>query len=209
MPLLADNPARQLQYRLADLQDPSLMSLPNPHGFSAPLWQRTAPAASLPEHPAPAPAFLETDIPRQERPLLAPPALADAARTSAARSSVAFTDMPTTDTGAEDPPTTALDCSSMEINHGLEQLRLLTVPAPPTIPSETPLRPTHTRLAVAADGTVRYAMIERSSGSENADAQALRIVRALRFAPRLADDFSSGGRLTWGAARFVWATRAP
>ena len=185
------------------------MSLPNPHGFSASLWQRTAHAANLPEHPAPSPAYLETDIPRQERPLLAPPALGDAARNSAARSSISFTDPPTTDTGTEDPPTTALAYSSMEINHDLEQLRLLTVAAPPTIPSETPLRPTQTRLAVAADGTVRYAMIERSSGSEFADAQALRSARALRFAPWLADYFSSGGRLTWGAARFVWATRAP
>lgn len=199
-----NDPSRQLQYRLADLQDPSLMSLPNPHGFSEPLWQRIAATVNLPEHPAPPTAYLDTEIPREDRPLLQPPALADTARAAAVKLPVAFTETPS---AAE--TMSALHHSILELNHGLEQLRLLTTATPPTIPGETPLRPSRARVAVAADGTVRHVMLERPSGNEIADTQALTFARSLRFAPRFTGDSPPGANLVWGTVRFVWATKLP
>jgi TonB family protein len=68
------------------------------------------------------------------------------------------------------------------------------------------LRPTQVRVAVAADGTVHYAVLHRPTGNEAADAEALRFARALRFAPR--QDTDAAG-LTWGLVRFLWATAPP
>src|ERR1043166_1323035 len=89
---------------------------------------------------------------------------------------------------------------------GLEQRRLTARPELPTITSERSLSPTRARLAVAPDGVVRHVMLERSCGSTPVDEQALEIARHLRFEPA---GGTSALTLTWGVAKFVWATAPP
>jgi TonB family protein len=58
---------------------------------------------------------------------------------------------------------------------------------------------------VGADGLVLYAMLDRSSGDEAVDAQALALVRQIRFE---AERDSSSTSVAWGVLRFLWATQA-
>lgn len=200
IPPQTDDPSRKLQYLLADLQDPSLMSLPSPHGFSDSLWKNKLPVETAPAHPPSPPAYLDTDIPINSASLLEPIPLATAALTHAGKSPAFFPEPPTPE------HTVALDHSIFEINDGLEERRLLTTSIPATIPSETSLRPTQVRVAIAADGIVHYAILHRPTGNEAADAEAMRFARALQFAPRQDTDATA---LTWGLVRFLWATTSP
>ena len=89
-------------------------------------------------------------------------------------------------------------------------LAILQSPELPTITSDTPLRPTCVRIAVVADGTVRYAVLDRSSGSDataaQADARALDLAQQIRFEPQR---FADATALRWGVLKFIWATASP
>ncbi len=195
--------AADMRYVIADLLDPSLMSLPNAHGFSRLTWERQPTATYRPPEPLVDLAFLDAGTPAATRPLLSEPLRDDAVRTSVEKLT-AESEEP-----GEAPPIefpTAVNRTVIEFTAGFEQRTLAEHPDLPTIVSETPLRTTRVRLAVAPDGTVRYAMLERSCGSEPVDKQALEIAHALRFEPQ---GGSSALALTWGVAKFVWATAPP
>jgi TonB family protein len=97
----------------------------------------------------------------------------------------------------------AVNQSVFRITGTLETRPIVRAPHVPNISSEVPLRPTRVRVAVAADGVVRYAVLERSCGSEAVDAQALELTKQIRFEPWGAVDSQP---LTWGVVRFLWAT---
>jgi TonB family protein len=60
------------------------------------------------------------------------------------------------------------------------------------------------RVAAAPDGRVRYVALDRSSGNDAADAQALGFARLLQFEPTSSTDPLA---LTWGVVKFYWATK--
>lgn len=184
---------------IADLFDPSLMALPNPRGFSLRLWQRrTAPPARVFDPPS-------------ELALLDPPAL-DPLPAMLLQSPLETG----LQTGIEKLPATLLDLNSselqgtagtqstMHLNGDLASRALLEQPSLPASVVAAGVRPTRVRLAVGVDGRVRYASVDRSSGNEDMDAQALELARRLRF-----DSVSSADplALAWGTARFNWASR--
>ena len=192
-----------IRYVVADLLDPSLMSLPSPHGFSLLTWEHQPAATYRPPEPPVELAFLHAGTPALPEPLLNEPSLKDALQTSVQRL------VPESEEPAETLPveiTTAADKTVVEFMAGLDQRTLAEPPELPTITSEASLRPTRLRIAVTPDGAVRYAMLEGSCGSEPVDKQALTLARALRFETQ---EGASAMGLTWGVARFVWATAAP
>jgi TonB family protein len=192
-----------IRYVIADLLDPSLMSLPSVHGFSRLTWDSQPTATYHPPEPPVVLAFLDAGTPPAMQPLLSEPTLDDTVRASVEKLTVE-PEVPVESPPIE--PQTAVNRTVIELTTGLEQRTLAERPDLPTVVSEAPLRPTRLRVAVSTDGTVRYAMLERSCGNESVDHQALDIARQLRFEPQ-------GGTgvmgLTWGVARFVWATTAP
>jgi TonB family protein len=192
-----------IRYIIADVLDPSLMSLPSAHGFSRLAWEREPTATYRPPEPPVELAFLGAGEPTSLEPLLKEPSLDDTVKASVEKLSVE------PEEATEFPPVerqTAVNRTVIELTAGLEQRILADYPQLPTIASETPLRPTRLRMAVSADGTVRYEMLERSCGNESVDRQALDIARQFRFEPQ---EGTSVMGLTWGVARFVWATTAP
>jgi len=195
--------ADSIDYVMADLMDPSLMSLPNPHGFSLPLWRRQAPAASPEMEVDTGPSFLKLNVPTNVASLLAQPALTDVVQDSAEKAAaVAEEPVETAEAG---PPREA-DRSMIDYAGPLEERAVVSAPTPPVIPSDTALPPTGVRIAVAADGTVRYAVLDSSCGSDAVDAQALDLARRIRFEPEAGFDPMA---LSWGTVRFLWATAAP
>ena len=198
-----DHSANDIRYVIADLLDPSLMSLPSPHGFSLPTWQRQPTASYQPPEPAVELAFLHAGTPGALESLLDEPSLKDAVQAAVQRlppESEEAADALIAETPA------AADKTVLEFTAGLEQRAPSVPPELPTITSETALRPTRLRIAVTPDGAVRYAVLERSCGSEPVDKQALDIARELRLEP---ERDVSALALTWGVVKFVWATATP
>jgi len=185
---------------VAELDDPSLMSLPSPRAFSAALWRQQARLEAQPIQPSNSIAYLDGVPPRGLAPLLPPVPLHETVRAAAEKSTAAFDEPVTAGTAASS------GISTVQFDEQLESRRLLRPPALPVIASETALRPTVVRLAVGTDGTVVHAMLDRSCGNESADALALDVARQLRFAAPSETDRRG---LLWGMARFLWATKMP
>jgi hypothetical protein len=186
-------------YVIADMFDPSLMSLPSGHGFSAPLWARTAAATQRPIEPVREQAFLDASASPELPPLLRQAAMTDLVQ-SATEKLVAAPDPVELDPVE---PAVAPSKSVLHINGSLEQRPVVQPANLPVVSSATPLRPTRVRLAVAPDGTVRYAVLDRSCGNESVDAKALEAVGQMRFEPKSSVDPLA---LSWGTAGFFWAT---
>ncbi|MBM3860089.1 MAG: energy transducer TonB [Verrucomicrobia bacterium] len=185
---------------VAELDDPSLMSLPSPRAFSAALWQHQV---RLDDHliqPSNSLAYLDAKPLREPDPLLPSASLADAVRAAAEKPKAHF---------VEPAPATTVTmpgASSIHFDEALAACRLLHAPSLPIIASETALRATVVRLALAADGSVLHVVLDRTCGNENADAVALDAARRLRF------ELPAGHgqqRSLWGTARFLWATKMP
>jgi hypothetical protein len=190
---------KEIRSLIAELDDPSLMSLPDSHAFSRRLWQRQLEATASPIQPPDAPACLDTEPPRELATLLPPAPLAETVRAAANKPVAAV---------AEPRPAmeTPRNHSAIQFDGALASLTLTRAPLLPAVASEAPLRNTRLRLAIAADGTVQLALIERSCGDDNADTLALGAARQLRFALPVETDRHS---LLWGAARVLWATKMP
>jgi TonB family protein len=200
MPQQTGPTADSIEYVIADLLDPSLMSLPNRHGFSLALWQRQAPPGSPEMAVDTGPSFLGLSHSTNVVSLLAQPALTDEVQASVEKAAGV----------AEEPadPEEAglakqLEHSVIDFAGPLEERAVVTAPEPPVIASDAPLRPTRVRIAVAAEGTVRYAVLDSSCGAEAVDAQAVELAQRIRFEPEAG--FDPVG-LAWGTVRFLWAT---
>ena len=185
-------------YAVAEMFDPSLLSLPNQRGFSGALWQHE----SSPTHRDLPPALdLAYGSPPTNQPLpvlLARPALPDLLRQTVR---------------AMPPPTETLELAhavagtqSVVFAEGpLANWPVLEQPPLPVLHREAAVRPTIVRVAVNRAGVPLYVTLHRSSGDEAADAQAVQLAREMAFVPRTALNTPT---LTWGWLQFQWHTVA-
>lgn len=198
-PLLAPGPS----YIVAEMFDPSLMSLPSPHGFSQHAWTRRIEATQRDLGWNQQPAFLGVTLPGVPAPLLQPVPV-DAAVLAATEKPPALSEE-----SSDNEPLGAsfsINQSVYRVLGALENRGVAYVPSLPTINSSAPLMPTQVRVAANPDGLILYALLYRSSGDDGVDAQALDIARQFRFE---AEHASGTPPLTWGVLRFLWATQAP
>jgi hypothetical protein len=194
---------RDTRYVMADVFDPSLMSLPNPHGFSSGAWHQKIEAAQRNLGWNQQPAFLNPAAPSEPHSLLERTPL-DAAVLSAAEKTEALSEEPSD--GDATAPLVAVNQSVVRVLGPLEDRGIVHAPTLPTINNATPLRPTQIRVGVGADGVVLYSLLDRSSGDDDVDTQALAIARQIRFE---AEQDSSAISPAWGVLRFLWATQPP
>ena len=190
------------RYVVADVLDPSLMSLPSAHGFSRDVWRRKLEAVQRDLGWNEEPAYLDAKPPDAPLSLLEPVPLA-AAVLSAAEKNPAQSEESDSEMAAS--PVTVNE-SVFRVPGTLEDRGVIHAPELPVLSSPTPLRPAQVRVGVGADGLVRYALLDRSCGNETVDAQALLLARQVRFE---AAENSASTTLAWGIVRFLWATQAP
>ncbi len=202
-PLLAHDPA----YVVADVFDPSLMSLPSAHGFSRHLWARKIEASQRDLGWNQRPAFLGVTVPGVPAPLLQPVPV-DAAVLAAAEKTPALSEESNDNELPEAP--LSINQSVYRVLGALENRSVVSAPSLPTINSPAALTPTQIRVGVDPDGLVLYTLLDpsrdRSSGNDGVDAQALDIARQFRFE---AEHVNGTPPLTWGVLRFLWATQPP
>lgn len=194
------------RYVMADVFDPSLMSLPSAHGYSSRVWHRKIEATQRNLGWNEQPAFLEATVPGEPRSLLEPTPV-DAAVLSAAEKTQAFSEE-ANDKEVPDPPVT-VNQTVLRVLGALEDRVVSYVPPLPMITSPLLLRPTQVRVGVGADGLVLYALLDRSdrlSGDDTVDAQAMALARQVRFE---AEHDSSTTSVAWGVLRFLWAAQPP
>jgi len=191
------------RYIIADVFDPSLMSLPSAHGFSDGAWRRKIEAAQRSLGWNDQPSFLDAAPPVEPHSLLEPTPV-DVAVLAAAEKTQPFSEESNDMEGIE--ASVSVNQSVIRILGALEERAVVSAPPLPTINSPMPLRPTQIRAGVGADGQVLYALLDRSCGDDAVDAQALSLAGRIRFE---AEHDSSVSSLTWGVLRFLWATQPP
>jgi hypothetical protein len=192
------------RYVIADVFDPSLMTLPSAHGFSRGMWRQKIEAVQRNLGWNEQPAFLA------ERPMdalrsLLEPTPVDAAVFAAAEKTPALSEESNDNEAIESP--VSINQSVLRVLSALEDRGITYTPPLPIITSSVPIRPTQVRVGVGADGLVLYALLDRTdrtSGDEAVDAQALALARQIRFE---ADHDNSSTSLAWGVVRFLWATQ--
>ncbi|MGA2604275.1 MAG: energy transducer TonB [Verrucomicrobiia bacterium] len=197
-PLLAPGPA----YVVADVFDPSLMSLPSAHGFSKRVWARKIEAGQRDLGWNQTPSFLGVTAPGLPAPLLQPVPV-DAAVLAAAEKTPALSEE-VNDQEVLEPPL-SINQSVFRVLSALEDRSVVYAPPLPTIKGLAPLTPTQVRVGVDADGLVPYVLLDRSSGDDTVDAQVLELARQFRFE---AEHDSGPSSLTWGVLRFLWTTQS-
>ena len=204
MPPQPTSQANDIRYIVAELLDPSLMSLPNIRGFSRSMWLRQLPAMHRTIEPPTELAFLDAAPSPELNPLVVRPPLVEVMQTATLKLPAQFEE--TDEPGTNEPPPVS-DESRLQIVDGLSQRLIIAAPDLPKISADAVLRPTtRVRVGVASDGTVRFAMLERPCGNEAIDAQALDAARHIRFQPQLQADDEA---LSWGVIRFLWAIATP
>ena len=194
----------------ADLFDPSVMSLPNPHGFSRRLWQHGAPVKYRPADWGAVPAFLERVAVSAMPSLLEQSPLMDMVQSMVETRTAGIEDAAVEPVeGAPSENRTLFLVSGATAStrvSGLAGRALVRTPSLPVVNNETALKPTRVRIGVAPDGTVRFASVEQSCGKETVDAQAVELARQIRFEPATDPKASS---LDWGVVKILWATELP
>jgi TonB family protein len=190
------------RYVIADVLDPSLMSLPSPHGFSKEVWERKGEAAQRSLGWNEQPAYLSVTLPEAPSSWLEPVPL-DSAVLSAAEKAPAEPEEPDDELIQSAVPANQ---SAVHMLGPLENRGVVRLPELPVITNSVPLRPSQVRIGVGAGGLVHYASLDRSCGSESVDAQAVALAQQLRFE---AEQNGVPNALTWGVVRFLWATQAP
>ncbi|HXI83224.1 MAG TPA: hypothetical protein VNL17_03940 [Verrucomicrobiae bacterium] len=201
MPAAKQNPfsSSDPRYVIADLFDPSLMTLPSAHGFSRGMWRQKIEAAQRSLGWSEQPAFL-ADRPMDALRSLLEPTTVDTAVLSAAEKTPAFSEE-SNDNEPTEPPV-SINQSVLRVLSALEDRGVTYAPSLPTVNSPGPVRPTQVRVGVGANGLVLYALLDRSCGDEAVDGQALALARQIRFE---AERDSSSTSLAWGVLRFLWA----
>ncbi len=198
-PSVAGSASARMPAKLAEILDPSLMSLPNAHGFSRQMLNRKVPAAPRSLGWQNDAAYLGTTPGGQFPALLKQPSIATFVQNAAVPALSVPPDGD--DAGGELPA--AVNQSVVRALGALASQVIVRSPALPTVASETPVRPTRVRIGVAADGTIRFAALERASGNDAADARAVELARQIRFEPLAG---VAPETLTWDVLRFLWAT---
>ena len=191
------------RYVIADVFDPSLMTLPSTHGFSRGVWRQKIEAKQRELGWNNQPAFLAVNPPEALRSLLEPTPV-DTAVLSAAEKTPALSEE-SNDNEVVEPPVTVNE-SVLRVLSALEDRGITYAPPLPIISSSGPVRPTQVRVGVGADGLVLYALIDHTSGDEAVDAQGVALARQIRFE---AEHDNDANTLAWGVLRFLWATQAP
>jgi hypothetical protein len=204
MPPAHENPfsPSDPRYLIAEVFDPSLMTLPSIHGFSSGAWRRKIEATQRSLGWNEQPAFLDAAPPAEPRSLLDPTPV-DVAVLAAAEKTQAFSEESNDIEGTVLP--VAVNQSVVRILGALEERAVVSAPQLPTITSPA-LRPTQIRVGVGADGQVLYALLDQSCKDDAVDAQALALAGRIRFE---AEHDSSASSLTWGVLKFLWATQPP
>jgi hypothetical protein len=203
MPTANQNPfsSSDPRYVIADVFDPSLMTLPSAHGFSRGMWRQKIEAKERDLGWDEQPAFLA--VRQMETPgSLLEPTPVDTAVLSAAEKTPALSEE-SFDNEAVEPPI-SINQSVLRVLSTLEDRGVTYLPPLPTINSSGPVRPTQVRIGVGGDGLVLYALVDRSCGDEAVDAQALALARQVRFEAGHDDRATS---LAWGVLRFLWAAQ--
>ena len=190
----------ELRHIVADMDDPSLLSLPDPRAYSHALWQHQAPSPQNLLQPPTTLAYLDSTPPREPSPLLPAASLSELVRGSAEKPPVTTPDL------IADKDGTFSEHSVVQMDEPAGQLQLLRAPVLPSIISEVPLRSSRVRVAVAGDGTVLYAILDRPCGNDHADEVALTAANQLRF--QLAPT-TNAAPAVWCAVRFLWTTKSP
>jgi hypothetical protein len=189
-------------YVIADVLDPSLMSLPSPHGFSREAWERKSEAAQRNLGWNEQPAYLTIKLP-EAPPSLLEPAPLDVSVLSAAEKTPAE---PEESDNEAIQPVVAINQSVVHVLGPLANREVNFVPELPVITNAIPLRPSQVRIGIGAGGLVLYSLLDRSCGSESVDAQGVALAGKLRFE---AEPNGAPTELTWGVVRFLWATQTP
>jgi len=204
MPSAAPNraPAEDERYVAVDLLDPSLMSLPSRHGFSKEVWDRKSEAKQRDLGWNEQPAYLSLTLPEAPRSLLEPVPL-DAAILSAADKTPAEPEQSEEESMS---PAAVVNQTVIRVLGPLESRSIIRMPELPVITNSISLRPAQVRIGVGSGGLVRYSSLDRSSGSDSADAEAVALAQQMRFE---SNQDTATDELTWGIVRFLWATQAP
>ena len=191
------------RYVIADVFDPSLMTLPSAHGFSSEAWRRPIEATRRSLGWNDQPSFLDV-APSVEPHSLLEQTPVDVAVLAAARKTQPVSEESNTMEGTAVP--VSINQSVVRILSTLEDRAVVSVPPLPTITSPMPLRPTQVRVGVEADGQVLYALLNSSCGDDAVDARALALAGRIRFE---AEHDTSASSLMWGVLKFLWATQPP
>jgi len=190
------------RYVIADVLDPSLMSLPSVHGFSEDVWRKKINATQRDLGWNQKPAYLDATPSTPPPSLLEPVPLATAALSAAEKSPAQSEES----VGEITTPPVTVNESVFHVLGELENRGVVHPPELPVLNSPTPVRPTQVRVGVGTDGLVRYALLDRSCGNDAVDIQALQFAREIRFE---AEGAGVTPTLAWGLVRFLWATQAP
>ena len=188
------------EYLMAEYFDPSLMSLPSAHGFSARMWRAQAGVSPQTFEPPTELALLEPTITGKIPSLLPEASVTDTVQSVVRKMPATMEEIATDEVVAVSVISTQ---TTLSIEGALAQRDLQRRPELPVVMADAGLRPTRVRLAVATDGRVRYAMLDRSCGNEAVDVQGLEATRRLRFEPATSADPLA---LTWGTVKIYWAT---
>jgi hypothetical protein len=191
------------RYVVADLFDPSLMSLPSAHGFSSGMWRHKIEATLHYLGWDEQPAFLDAEAPSQPHLLLEATPVDTAVLATAEKTAATSEDSNTDELGGSTVP---VNQSIFHVLGTLEDRVVVHTPPLPILTTPMPLPPTQIRVGVGADGLVLYTLLDHSCGDDSVDALALALAQQTRFE---AEHDTSGTSLTWGLLRFLWATQPP
>ena len=189
------------RYVIADIFDPSLMTLPSEHGYSRGIWRQKIEVKQRDLGWNEQPAFLAVRV-TETPPSLLEPTPVNTAVLSAAEKTSALSEE-SNDNEVVEPPM-PINQSVLRVLSALEDRGVAYAPPLPIINSTGPIRPTQVRVGVSADGLVLYALLDRSCGDEAVDAQALALARQIRFE---SERDTGSIPLAWGVLRFLWAAQ--
>lgn len=178
------------------LRDPSASSLPHPRGFSSTTIQRSPQIASLIQVRQDNPQYLPRKPFDPAALSIVPEPGLEELLTQRAWKPVGF--MITTNELFEfRAPRTESD---FVLRGSIRDRRLLSLANIPLVRYPAPPQPTVVRIAVSPLGDVKFAVLEKSSGSEEKDARGLDIIRRWRFEamPGETED-------QWGSVSIYWA----
>lgn len=206
-PSLEREGAMPLQYVVAETLDPSLMSLPSARGFSRQMWEKGMTVTHRASEWTVEPAYLDVKLAAAMPPLLEQPSLVEQVKATVGKRP-AVSEEPVAE--AVEVPV-VLNQSVFRVAGPLAGRPVVRVPKLPVIPSVAPVRSTTVRAGVGADGVVRFATVEKSSGNEDVDNQAVTLTRQIRFEPQGTRDIRgseiSEDSISWGLVKFLWATQ--
>ena len=192
---------------LAALADPTLFVWANPRGFSGAAWMRVP----IQEYQSPewteSPRFLPPRNARLETTALELVEVAAPRTSDLASKPVLPAPLGTS------PNATALPArSSLRVEGELSERRLLSAPTLPSVPASDVLPETVVQVLVDAGGRTQSATLLASSGSKEADTQALALARSADWEALPTDGHSTSdrtARFALGQLVFVWHTIPP